>query len=180
MPTQKKDAATAELEFVLLSAEASAFSDTDFFLWLRESGLSAEAAIRLKSLLEATVEVGGRVIEIGRLILVKLIEFVNANKNLATGAALGAGIAVLISGVPLIGPLLAPIATILGVSIGAIAGHRLDIKNADANVARSNHPIDIGQDLIEVAAAFFSLLIAIFKIVLAGTETPLRSDEKKL
>lgn len=119
-------------------------------------------------------------IEIGRLILVKLIEFVNANKNLATGAALGAGIAVLISGVPLIGPLLAPIATILGVSIGAIAGHRLDIKNADANVARSNHPIDIGQDLIEVAAAFFSLLIAIFKIVLAGTETPLRSDEKKL
>lgn len=171
------NAATAELEFVLLSAEAGAVSDTDFFHWLRASGLSAEAAIRLKSLMEATVEAGGRVIDIGRLIVVKLIEFVNAHRNLAIGIALGAGVAVLISGVPLIGPFLAPVATVLGVSIGAISGHRLDLKSAGTDVSRTSQPIDIGQDLIEIAKAFFSLFIALFQVVLTGASGPSSSNE---
>ena len=179
MGKKKISSANAELEFALLSAEAGAFTDTDFFHWLRESGLSAEAALRLKVLIEATTVIKGQVVNIGKLIVMKLIEFVNEHKNLAIGVALGAGIGVLIASVPLIGPLLSPIATVIGISIGAFAGHRLDLEVAGTAAVRSGKPIDIGQDLIEIARAFFTLLVDIFNIVLTGAINLQGSHEKE-
>jgi hypothetical protein len=78
---------------------------------------------------------------------------------------LGAAIGVLVHQVPYLGPFLSPIAMALGVSIGAVAGHRLDkrgkgqVENSDVNL------IAISQDLIEIAKEFFKLLIDIFNAV---------------
>ena len=161
---------TAELELVLLSAEAESLSDTDFYAWLRESGLSGEAAIRLKSLVDLTVEAGNRTVNIGKLIGVKLMEFVKAHPNLAIGIAIGAALAALVGTVPFLGPYLAPIAAVVGISLGAVAGHRKDLVDQGIDPARQGM-IAVGQDVIEIAKAFFKLLIELFQIVLAGAMT---------
>ncbi len=163
--------ANAELEFVLLSAEADSFSDTDFYAWLSENGLPSELAIRLKILVDATAEIGSRTINIGRLIIVKLIEFVKAHQNLAIGVAIGAAVTALVSGIPFLGPFLAPVAAAIGISIGAIAGHRKDMESSGVSHS-SQGPLAVTQDVIEIAKAFLKLFVELFQIILTGALTP--------
>ncbi|MDR3299438.1 MAG: hypothetical protein LBU43_05430 [Candidatus Accumulibacter sp.] len=119
--------------------------------------LPREAAIRLEALAEVSRKIGGKVVAIGKIIVLKLLEFVRQNSGLAIGVALGAALSVLIAGIPFLGPLLAPVALAFGVTVGAIAGHRVD-KGATGPVGI----IGIAQEIIEIAQAFFALPIAIF------------------
>jgi hypothetical protein len=160
--------AQANLDLTLWNAEAESMSSSDFYLWLRESGLPSEVAIRLQNLVDTVKEVGNRVISIGRIILIKIIEFAKAHPNLAIGVAVGAAIAALVSMIPFLGHYLAPIALLLGVSIGAVAGHRLDKLEKGQAVDTSMNVMTIGQDIIEIAKAFFQLLIDIFNSVFGG------------
>jgi uncharacterized membrane protein len=150
----------AELELILLQAEADATSNADVYIWLRESGLPSEAAIRLTSLMEVTKQVGERVINIGKIVVVKLVEFARKHPNLAVGVAVGVVISLLVSSVPFLGPLLAPIALILGVAVGAIVGHKMD-KAQEINVDPN---LGIAQEIIEIAREFFRLLIETLQI----------------
>lgn len=154
----------ANLELTILNAETESMSSADFYAWLKEHGLPDEAAIRLKGLAEITAEVGQRVIYVGKMILMKIVEFVKAHPNLAIGVAIGAALGVLVSAIPWIGHYLAPIVALLGVTIGAIAGHRLD-KTADGQTEKYGL-VAIGQDVIEIATAFFKLLADIFNLTL--------------
>ena len=158
--------AQANLELAILNAEAESMSSSDFYAWLKGLGLSDEAAIRLKGVAEVTAEVGKRVINVGKMIVMKIIEFVKAHPNMAIGIAIGAAIGALVNTVPLIGPFLAPIVTILGVAVGALAGHRLD--KAATGQPQNSGLVAIGQDVIEIASAFFKLLIDIFNLTLSG------------
>jgi ElaB/YqjD/DUF883 family membrane-anchored ribosome-binding protein len=155
----------ANLELTLLNAEAESVSSSDLYLWLRESGLPSEVAIRLKNLVDTVKEIGNNTISIGKIILLKIIEFVKAHPNLAIGIAVGAAIGALVSMVPFLGPYLAPTAILFGISIGAIAGYRLDKIEKEQSVDTEANPIAIGQDVIEIAKAFFKLLIDIFNTV---------------
>jgi hypothetical protein len=155
----------ANLELLLLSSEAEAFSNGDIYAWLKDMGLPNEVAIRLKDFSEITADVGKRVIHVGKLILIKMIAFVKAHPKLAVGIAIGAAIGSLVSAIPWIGLFLAPIATMLGVAVGALAGHRLD-KSAAAQTQNDGR-IAIAQDLIEIANDFFNLLIDIFKLTMS-------------
>lgn len=156
----------AGLELALLNAEAEAISSSDLYAWLHSSGLPSEAAIRLKGLVDITVKVGDRLVSIGKIVLMKIIEFVKAHPNLAVGIALGAAIGVLVSMIPFLGTYLWPIATMVGVSLGAIAGHRAD-KSATGQTGKGELSlITISQDVIEIAKAFFQLLIDIITTVL--------------
>jgi ElaB/YqjD/DUF883 family membrane-anchored ribosome-binding protein len=158
--------AQANLELAILNAESESMSSSDFYAWLKDLGLPDEVAIRLKGVAEITAEVGKRVVNVGKMVLMKIIEFVKAHPNMAIGIAIGAALGALVNTVPLIGPLLAPIATMLGVAVGALAGHRLD----KAAISRSQNSgiLAIGQDVIEIATAFFKLLIDIFNLALNG------------
>ena len=49
--------ALANLELTLLNAEAESVSSSDLYLWLNESGLPSEVAIRLKNLVDTVKEV---------------------------------------------------------------------------------------------------------------------------
>ena len=139
-------------------------SSSDFYAWLKERGLPDEAAIRLKTVAEITAEVGKRVINVGKMILIRIMEFVKAHPNLAIGIAIGAAIGALVNAIPWIGPFLAPIATLIGVTVGAIAGHRLD--KAAAGTPQNSGLVAIGQDIIEIATAFFKLLMDILTLTL--------------
>ena len=109
--------AHADLELTLLNADAESIPSSDLYVWLRESGLPSEVAIRLHSLVDTSAKVGGRVISIGKIILIKIIEFVKAHPNMAIGIAVGAAIGALVSMIPFLGVYLAPIVTVISTVI---------------------------------------------------------------
>ena len=150
--------ANAKLELALWRAEADSASNSDLYIWLTDCGLPSEVALRLRDLIGLTVKVGEIAVCMGKIIVLKLIEFVKKHTNLAVGVALGAAFSALIATIPFLGPILAPFALILGVSIGAIAGHRMDNAN-EQKISHETGLISIAQDVIEIAREFFRLFI---------------------
>lgn len=166
MTAQVMSKAQAKMEILLLHAEADGVKGSDLYAWLRESGMPSEAAIRLKSLLEMTRKVGDQVVSIGKIILIKILDFVKAHPNLAIGIALGAAIGALVGMIPFLGTYLAPIATALGVAVGAVAGHRIDKAAKGSTLNDKSGLISVSQEVIEIAKAFFYLLAEIVNAVL--------------
>jgi hypothetical protein len=162
MTTSVLSSAQADFEVTLLNADAESVSSSDFYLWLRESGLPSEVVIRLKNFVDTTAMIGNRLISIGKIILMKIIEFVRAHPNMVIGIAVGAAIGALVSMIPFLGIYLAPIVTVISTSVGAIAGHRLDKLENGQVVNTEVNLVAITQDVIEIAKMFFKLLIDIF------------------
>lgn len=148
----------AALELALWQAEADSVSSSVLYVWLRECGMPSEIAIRLKDLIDVTTRIGDKIVSLGRVIAIKLIEFIKQHPNLAVGMALGAVISSLIAAIPFLGPILAPIAIPLGITVGAIAGHRMD-KAAVGKMNSEVGVIQLTQDVIEIAREFFKLFI---------------------
>jgi len=158
--------AQANLEFTLLNAEVEAIPSRDLYLWLRESGLPSEVCIRLRSLVDTTVLVADKVISVGKIILLKIIDFIKANPQLALGIAIGAAVGALSSMIPFFGPYLAPVATAIGVTIGAVAGHRNDKITRGENITTG--VVAVAQEVIEIAREFFMLFAEIVNTIFSG------------
>lgn len=156
----------ARLELALWEAEADMVNSGDVYIRLTEMGLPSEVAIRLKDLLEVVKPIGERVVNIGKIIVMKLIEFVEKHPNIATGVALGAAVSSLVASIPFLGPILAPIALPLSITVGAIAGHRID-KAQGGKMDDGLGVFDIAQDIIAIARAFFQLFIDTFTAIAA-------------
>lgn len=152
----------AELELVLMSAEAGEVHSSDIYAWLRESGLPPEVAIRVRDLVEITRKVGDTVINIGKLLMIKIVEFVRAHPNLVLGIAVGAAISALVGAIPLLGSLLAPLAAAIGMSIGALVGHRMDRHDKGNNQTPASLA-GLTQDVIEIAAVFFQFFMDVMR-----------------
>ncbi len=132
----------AMLEFTLLNAETTGQSFDDVVLEGLQRGLPPELLTRMKSLWEMTKQIGGEVIEVGKIIVMKIIEFLKANPKLAASLAIGAAVYLLAHAIPVIGPLLAAVAAIY--AFGTLSS--LD-------------------DVINLAKEFFALLVEIFNTV---------------
>lgn len=159
--SQKLFPAQAELKLALWQADADSVTSGELYAWLVDTGLSSDVAIRLHELIQKTKRVGSKVFEVGKIILIKIIEFVKAHPFLVMGAgigaAVGAAVTSLIVSIPIVGQLLAPIATALGIAItvtGAVIGHNFDKKFKN-----------VGQDIFEIAKNFFGLLADVFNVV---------------
>lgn len=148
----------ARFEMALWQAEADMAGSSDLYIRLTEMGLPSELAIRLKELLDLVKPIGDKMVSIGKIIVLKLIEFIEKHPNLATGVALGAAVSSLIASIPFLGPILAPVAMPLGIAVGAIAGRRVD-KAQGGKMNSDVGLISIAQDVIEIARAFFQLFI---------------------
>lgn len=153
----------ANLKMALWQAESSSMSSNELYVWLDDLGLPSEVVLRLHELATFTKKVGNKIVDIGKIVLMKIIEFIKAHPNLSTGIALGASVSLMVSAIPFLGPILAPLAAAMGITIGAIAGHRLD-KEGQGHSSESG-VIGITQDVIEVARLFFELLIDVFNTV---------------
>ena len=162
--TAIRSKAQAELELALMQAESDSMASSDLYLWLRECGLSPEIAVRLKELVNVTQRIGNKVVSIGKLIVMKLRDFITAHKNLAIGTVLGAAIASLVTATPLLGSILAPLGALLGLMI-AVTGHQRD-KHPDGN-GRGVSLEELPQNLIEMARTYFDLFIETFQIIMA-------------
>jgi len=165
MNAQALSAAMANFKLASLNAEAESIKSSDFYAWLDNSGLPPEVSIRLKDLIEKTKEIAGHVISVGRIILMKILEFVKAHPNFFIGAAVGAAIGSLAHLVPFIGNLLATITVPLGIFIGAFYGHTMDKREQGKTAIPNDVLLGIPQDIIEIAKDFFKLLAEIFNVI---------------
>lgn len=157
----------ADLKMSLWQVEAEDTTSAEIYMWLRESGLPNEVTIRLHELLTFTKNVAGRVISVGKVILIKIVEFVKAHPFLVTSAGIGAVVGVAITGmitsIPFVGQLLAPIAIALGIGItvaGAVVGHNLDKRFPS-----------LGKDIFEIVEDFFALFTDVFNIIFRNIVT---------
>jgi len=162
--------ASARLELTVLNAEAESVASSDLYAWLRQSGLPSEAAIRLTNFVDTVQYIGDQMISIGKIIILKIIEFCKAHPNLSAGIAVGAAVGAIVSLIPILGSYLAPIALALGVTIGAVRGHRLDqAAGGESHQGKSKFMI-VTESLIEIAREFFALLGEIINAV-TGTRS---------
>lgn len=110
------------LELSLMNAEASSVQFDDVVVEALNRGIPPELVTRLKELWEKTKVVAGEIVAIGKIIVRQIIEFLRQNPKLTIGMALGAAVAALIGGIPFIGTLLQPLATLIATVYGAGVG----------------------------------------------------------
>lgn len=159
--------AQANLKMSLWQLEVDSMKSSNLYVWLQDSGLPHEVTIRLHELATYTKKAGSKVLAVGKIVLIKIIEFVKAHPFLVIGAGIGAvvgaAVAGLITSVPILGQLLAPLAMALGITItaiGAVVGHRLD-----------KCLPGVGEDIIEIVQDFFKLLVDVLNSVFRNVVT---------
>ncbi|MEL6384573.1 MAG: hypothetical protein AAFQ89_19365 [Cyanobacteria bacterium J06626_18] len=151
----------ANLQLALWNKQAKATSDDLLYIRLQKLGLPEEIVSRLHDLLTKVQNVAGKVIRIGKIVLMKILDFVEENFFLVAGVGIGAILSAAIFGlmtsIPMIGPLLTPIAKFLGITItvaGTVAGHSLDQVLPE-----------VGQSLRQIAEKFFQLLVNVLNAI---------------
>lgn len=151
----------AQVKLMALHADTSKMSWTDAVVHFTNNGIPPEVVTRLKDLWEVTKTIGEQVYEIGKILVIKIIEFIMANPGMAIGAVLGAAVGSLTSMIPWIGVMIAPLATSIGAFFGAIAGHRLDkLAKGELNSYKDS---SMFADLITIAKEFWKTIVEIFQ-----------------
>ncbi|NBD31966.1 MAG: hypothetical protein GVY17_03070 [Cyanobacteria bacterium] len=130
---EKLSKAQANLKITLWNAKAESITSSELYVKLLDLGLPEEVVTRLHEVAHFTKKIGDKTYSIGKSILIKIIEFVKEHPFVIAGASIGAiiGLAIgtLITSVPFLGQVLAPVAAILGITItftGAAIGYRFE------------------------------------------------------
>ena len=147
----------ATLEVSMLNASANNLNFSEIAIDLATRQLPLEIVTRLESLWDITNAVAGAVVSTGRIIVIKIWEFIKENPNMAIGVVIGAAIGALVNLIPFIGQLLAPLAMAIGATVGGLSGGRMDDIANGVNVSYTTF-----EDLISVAKKFYALLADIF------------------
>ena len=66
------------MALALMRAESDSMASSELYILLRECGLSPEIALRLKELMNVTQRIGNKVVSIGKMIVMKLREFITS------------------------------------------------------------------------------------------------------
>jgi hypothetical protein len=149
--------AQATLDLSLLHASANKTDFNDIAIDLAKRGTPLEVVTRLQGLWNNTQSIAGEIIAIGKIIVIKLWEFIKANPNMTIGIVLGAAIGALVNLIPWIGHFLAPIAMTVSAFLGGIAGHQLD------KIAKGDYVSgSLFENLITAAKLFYQLFADIF------------------
>lgn len=121
--------------------------------YLLKKGLPIEVVTRLDDLWDVTKSAAGKIIEVGKVIFCRIMQFIGTYPHTAIGVLVGAAIGSMTNAVPLLGPLLFPISTALGAVVGGLAGAKLDTGKGEY------------ESVIIVARDFFKMLIDIFNAI---------------
>ncbi|MGJ0310771.1 hypothetical protein [Aliarcobacter cryaerophilus] len=163
------DTTKGQFELLGLQAKAAKLEEIDFITNFTNLGLPQEVITRLQSLFKEVKDIAGQTINIGKIIIMKLMEFVKNNPNMAIGLAVGVGLSVLAgmlaSTVPFVGVWLSGIvSTIVGfitIPVGLLRGHRLDKALNDKEYVGDS----LFEDMITIMKKFWKLLVDIFSSV---------------
>ncbi|MDH5392459.1 MAG: hypothetical protein OEY11_04635 [Gammaproteobacteria bacterium] len=151
----------AQAKLMALHANTASLCWTDAVVNFTNNNVPVEVITRLEELWGTTKVIGNQVYEVGKILVMKIIEFIVANPQMAIGAVIGAAVGSLTHAIPWIGPMLAPLTMAIGSFFGAVAGHRLD-KIAKGELDSFNNS-NIFADLVTAAKAFWLGIVEIFK-----------------
>ncbi|MDH4562309.1 hypothetical protein [Pseudomonas sp. BN411] len=140
-------------ELTLLNAAVSREQLDDVLVMGLNRGIPPEIMTRLESVWGMTRTIAGEVVAIGKIVVMKIFEFLKANPNLTIGIALGAAVGTLIAGIPFLGAMLAPLVTALSILYGAAVGATKDA---------GGDPSDAYAAVGHLAKKFFELIQEIF------------------
>lgn len=150
----------ATFEALLLQAEASGLDRIEAMAFFSNQGVPLEVITRMDSLWEQSAMVAGQILNIGKIIIMKLIQFIKENPNMVIGLAIGIGLGMLANVIPFLGSFIAPIATIAFGTVGVLQGHRLDKIMKGEYVSNS-----LIEDAITIIKTFWSFFYEIFYAV---------------
>lgn len=128
--------ADATFELFDLNSATQNLEWVDIVTMLNNRGAKLELVTRMQDLWEKTKIIAGEVVNVGRILVMKIWEFIKANPNMFLGIAIGAAI---------------------GATMGALAGHRLDKIEGGETVTSS-----MFEDIITLAKHFFQFIADIF------------------
>jgi hypothetical protein len=155
------------IELALLEAEARRTTSHDIYERLLHLGVPPEIVYRLSRLWRFVRRVGERIISVGKILLIKIAEFVEQNPALCAGVAIGAALSFWAAHLPIIGPLVGPLTAFVTIPLGAATGYAIDASKvgdpAFANVIRA-------------ARKFFALLVDLLGAVIKGFCSNLDSE----
>jgi hypothetical protein len=154
------NANTAQMKLMALQSNTKDTNWIDAVVEFTNRGIPPEVVTRLQELWDVTKIIGGQVYEVGKILVMKIIEFILLNPKMVVGAVIGVAIGSLTNFIPFIGPMLAPLAIAVGLFFGAVAGHRLD-KIAKGEMS-GFHDTGILADLITMAQEFWRGIVEIF------------------
>lgn len=146
----------AKLELALIEGELIEADKVDLITHLTNQGIPQEVINRISQLWETTKLVAGEAVSIGKIIIHKIWEFLQANPNIAAGMALGAFICLFI---PILGPVLMPLA----IAVGAVIGIRLD--NYEQGNTMATDAIGVLHEVVMTARKFFEIFVEIVEAV---------------
>ena len=120
----------AKLELALFNSRAAKFDLIDIKTDLTNEGLPYEVIGRIEELLDKTKIIAGEVIYVGKIIFMKIWEFIKQYPatvfGVTTGALLGAIVGALVGWIPILGQFLHGLIIALGMIAGAILGNKFD------------------------------------------------------
>ena len=93
-------------ELEKMNEESKNVNINDFYVWLINKGVPQEVVLSLKRIADYVEKISGKVYRIGKIILLKIWEFLNKHKELTVMVGLALVISFLVSTVPFIGGLL--------------------------------------------------------------------------
>jgi len=155
----------SQFELLLLDAEARRTSAHTFYDRLLELGTPPEIVYRLASLWRFTRRVGQRLIAVGKIILLKIVEFLAQHPGLCIGAAIGVVLTVLAAHIPFIGPIISPIAGMILIPFGVGVGHAIDTGRIEDSLLTN-----VIRAVKEFFAAVVDALRAAFLLVVASED----------
>ncbi len=116
----------ALLELSMINAESMDYDFTDVKVKFLNEGIPAEIVTRFEDLWEKTKVIAGEVVAIGKIIVMKIYDFILANKYIATGVAIGAVLSAIAASIPILGLLVGPVISTCAMLYGAFEGAKLD------------------------------------------------------
>lgn len=148
----------ALVELNLLTYEVSDEDRDAFYVKILNSNLPMEVVTRLTTLWDVTREVGGKIIQLGKLLVVEIMRFFAKYPHFSIGLAIGAVVHTLVAAIPLVGPILAP----LSLAIGGSIGFRLDTGRPTSETVEGTL-INTFTDLVAMAKTFLAWFISLLR-----------------
>lgn len=145
----------AMLELSMLNAERANIEFDEIVVEGLKRGIPAEILTRLQQIWDATQEIAGEVVAIGKIIVIEIMNFLKANLTIAAGIAIGAAVSSLLLMIPFIGPLLLPLTTLLATLYGGVG----------AAMQKGDYSASPLTAAIALADKFFEVFILIMKAV---------------
>jgi hypothetical protein len=146
------------IQLEILQKNINDSTKDDLLTKIINAELPPELVTRLEQLWTTTKTIGSKVIHLGKLIFDEIYKFITKYPHLTIGVAITGALQVLITAIPFIGPILAPIIQLLAASIG----FRLDTDEKVSSTLEGL-AVDAIADAIKFAKEFFLYLIQLFK-----------------